>query len=96
MDGMPTLPPGKSNFARLIEALRRKNPRLNEFAAETLCHVGKPAVPLLAWEAAARGKQPDHRVRILDAIQRIGEPLDEAFFDLTILLGHPVERVRQA
>ena len=32
---------------------------------------------------------------IVDVIQRIAEPLDLAFFELTMLLGHPVERVRQ-
>ena len=95
MDGTPTLPPGKSRFARLIAALRRKDPHLNEYAAEMLCCVGQPVVSLLVWESVIRGKQPDHRVRILDVIQRIGKPLDEAFFALTMLLGHPVERVRQ-
>lgn len=95
MNGTAPLPPGRSKFEQLVAALGRKDPAMNEYAAEIFRRVGKPVVPLLVREAVCRGKQPDHRVRILDVIQRIGEPLDMAFFDLTMLLRHRVPRVRE-
>jgi len=95
MDGMAPLPPGRSRFEQLVAALGRKDPAMNEYAAEIFRRVGKPVVPMLVREAVCRGKQPDHRVRILDVIQRIGEPLDMAFFDLMMLLRHRVPKVRQ-
>ena len=91
MADLPPLPPGETKFAQLITALGRKDPRLREYATEILCRLGKQAVPMLVEEAAARGRQPDHRVRILDVVQRIGEPLDAEFFVVMLLLSHPVE-----
>ena len=100
MDGAPTLPPGNSNFESLIEALRRKDRDLNGYASEILYRLRKEmdphkqVVPMLVREACRSGKRPDHRIRILDVVQRIGEPLDaESFFDLTFLTGHRVPKV---
>jgi len=100
MNGAPTLPPGNSGFERLIEALRRKNRDLNGYASEILYRLRKEmdphkqVVPMLVREACCKGKQPEHRIRILDVVQRIGEPLDaESFFDLTFLTGHRVPKV---
>lgn len=94
MADIPRLAPGKTGFARLITALGRKDPRLNEMAAEILCRLGKQAVPMLVEEAIAKRKRPDHCVSILDVVQRIGEPLDEEFFVVMLMLRYPVERVR--
>ena len=86
MDGAPNLPPGNSNFESLIEALRRKDRDLNAYASEILYRLvkemdlHKKVVPMLVREACLKGKQPDHRIRILDVVQRIGEPLDAEFF----------------
>ncbi len=93
MDDSPTPPPGENKFQRLIEALRRKNPKLNASATEVFCEAGKVVVPLLVREALGPGKHPNHRIRILDVIQRIGEPLGVDFLDFTRLLRHPVQRV---
>ena len=95
MDGRAMLPPGDSDFERLIEALRRKDPELNAFASEVLYRAGNGGGPLLVREALGPGKHPDHRIRILDVIQRIGEPLGGEFLNLVTLLNHPVTRVRE-
>jgi hypothetical protein len=100
MDRVPALPPGNSSYGRLIEALRRKDPELNAYASEILVRLAtemglhKQLVRTLVQEACRKGKQPDHRIRILDVIQRIGEPLDaESFFDLMFLCHHRVPRL---
>ena len=93
MDDSPTLPPGENRFQQLIEALRRKDPKLNASAAEVFCVAGKVVVPLLVREALGPGKHPNHRIRILDVIQRIGGPLGVDFLDFIRLLRHPVQRV---
>jgi hypothetical protein len=49
---------------------------------------------MLVNEACRQGKQPDHRIRILNVVQRIGEPLDaDSFFDLMLLMQHRVPKV---
>lgn len=100
MDGAPTLPPGNSNYERLIEALRRKDRDLNAYASEILFRLGtemgqnKQLVPMLVRDACRNGRRPDHRIRILDVVQRIGEPLDaESFFDLMFLASHRVPKL---
>ena len=98
MDRFPDLPEGENNVDRMIQGLRRKAPLLNALCSEVLirAHVNSDAnlVPRLVSEAALPGKQPDHRVRILNVIQRIGEPLaPDDFFTMMGLTGHRVEKV---
>ena len=98
MDGTHRLPPGNNGFARLIEALRKKDPELNAFASDVFIRVrsetGTAVVPALVREACCKGKLPGHRIRILDVVQRIGEPLAaDAYFDLMHLAGHRVLKV---
>ena len=54
MADLPPLPPGETRFAQLITALGRKDPRVNERAAEMFCTVGKPVVSVLVQEAIAK------------------------------------------
>jgi hypothetical protein len=99
-DKFPHLPPGRSLTDRLVQGLRRSNPKLNAYCVLVLIRTHKESdtnlLPLLVVEAACSGKHPNHRVRILDVIQQIGEPLGpSAFFDLMLLASHPVEKVRE-
>ena len=59
----------------MIEWLRTKDKLKNETASSILCRVGEPVVEFLALEVIKPGMRPDHRVRLLDVIQRIGGPL---------------------
>lgn len=98
MDHYPELPEGKGSFDRMIQGLRRKDPELNTMCSGVLLRThteaGVNVVPRLVIEAASSGKQPGHRVRILDVIQRIGQPLGaDDFFTVMALASHHVEEV---
>lgn len=94
----PALPEGNSPFDRMIQGLRRKDPELNEICTDILVRLqtegGGNAVPRLLVEAMLPGRQPDHRIRILEVVRRIGAPLSaDDFFTAMALTSHPVERV---
>jgi len=56
--------------------------------------MGVNIITPLATEAALPGKRPDHRIRILNVIQRIGGTLDpDAFYTVSSLMNNPVDRV---
>lgn len=98
MDRYPDFPEGNSAFDKMIEGLRRKRPKLNELCADVLIRTHKEAganiVHPLVTEAALPGKHPNHRVRLLDVVQRIGEPLGpEDFFTVMHLANHQVDKV---
>lgn len=58
MNGMAPLPPGRSRFEQLVAALRRKDPRLNQYAAEILRLVGKPVVHFRLGYVAKMDERP--------------------------------------
>jgi len=79
----------------MIEWLRTKDKRKNEAAVSILCRVGEPVIEFLALEAVKPGRRPDHRVRLLDVIQRIGGPLSPAdHYRISSLLKHRAAKVR--
>lgn len=80
----------------VIEWLRTKNRRKNEAAESILCRLGKPVVEFLIREVLQPGKRPDHRVRLLNVIQRIGGPLGpEEYYGIRKLLAHEVTRISE-
>lgn len=94
----PKLPEGNNDFDRLIQGLRRKNLKLNAVCTEILVRsqteLGGNGVPRLLVEATLPGRQPDHRIRILEVLRRIGAPLSpDDFFTVMALTSHPVARV---
>lgn len=85
----------QGSLDRMIDWLRTKDKRKNETAASILCRAGEPVVEFLALEAIKPGKRPDHRVRLLDVIQRIGGPLGPAdHYRISSLLKHRAAKVR--
>ena len=101
MDG-PQLPPGDDYFERAIKALGRKDPELSAYAAEIFLRLAEQPgiahqiVPALVRAACGKGTRVDHRIRILDVIQRIGRPLNpNSFMDLTCLARLSGERVAE-
>jgi hypothetical protein len=98
MDRYPELPDGDSGFDKMINGLRRKDPKLNAICADLLIRsqteLGANIVHPLVNEAVLPGKHPNHRIRILDVVQRIGESLDpDDFFTVMLLANHQVEKV---
>ena len=94
----PKLPEGKNNFDRMIQGLRRKDPELNEICTDILVRAqtegGANGVPFLLVEAMLPGRKPDHRIRILEVVRRIGAPLSpDDFLMVMALTNHSVERV---
>lgn len=59
----------------LVGYLSTDNKERNELAAKVFIGAGAAVVPMLVREAVARGKRPQHRIRLLDIIARIGAPL---------------------
>jgi hypothetical protein len=94
MERFPDMPEGKNAFDRFVQGLRRKAPRLNEICTDLLVrcqteHGGNVVSPLLL-EVMLPGKQPNHRVRILEVVRRIGAPLSvDNFFTVMFLIKHP-------
>ena len=81
----------------LIQALRFKHQSLNALAIEFFGRIGTDAVPRLLLEASSRKNGPTHRVRVLQAIARIGavsDPLD--LMTLALLLLDQSAEVRSA
>ena len=88
--------PDTHRFEKLVKWLGLKDPQKNRAAVTLLSRLGRPGMELLVEEAAGPGKQPDHRVAILDVVARIGEPLGPTeFFTLQSMLRHKVPRVAE-
>ena len=80
----------------IMDALRVRDPRLNDLAAEVLTRSGARSVPCLALVATDAKNKPDHRVRALDVLARIGPPYGPELLDLTLLLRARNQSVRAA
>jgi hypothetical protein len=84
------------NFDRMIQWLDGEDEVNRERAVTILCQLGQPVVELLIQEAMATDKRPAHRLRILDIVQRIGEPLGVGgFLGILPLLQDPTPSIRQ-
>jgi hypothetical protein len=80
--------PDEEQFEVLLGWLATKHANRNAVAAAVLQRAGAAAVPRLILEAASSGKQPPHRLRILEVIERIEGPLEpNAFMDLMFVAG---------
>ena len=96
MEEMTQFVPDTHHFDKLVKWLSLKDPRKNHAAATLLSRLGRPGMELLVEEAAGPGKQPDHRIAILNVVVRIGEPLGpDEFFTLQSMLHHKVPRVAE-
>jgi hypothetical protein len=96
MEEMTESVPGTHYFDILVKWLGLNHPQKNRAAVTWLCRLDKPAVPLLVQEAIKPGKRSQHRVAILDVIERIGGPLGpDEMFGLQSLLRHSDPRVRE-
>ena len=71
-------------------------PGEDQKATSILLSIGQPVVEYLIKEAIKPGKQPEHRVRLLDLVRQIGRPLGvDEFFGLQQLLQDDSPAVRQ-
>ena len=80
----------------IMDALRVRDPRLNELAAEVLVRSGARSAPRLSLAAADAKNEPDHRVRVRDVRARIGPPYGPELLDLALLLRACNKLVRAA
>jgi hypothetical protein len=88
--------PQTNHFDRLVDDLRKKDPHKNQFAVDIFLRLGGAVVPLLVEEATGPGKQPAHRIRLLDVVQTIGVPLTALDYHHVFQLGrHRVRHVRK-
>jgi hypothetical protein len=96
MEDITRFVPDTNRFEKLIKWLGLKDPQKKRAAGTLLSRLGRPGMEVLVEEAAGPGKQPDHRVAILDVVARIGEPLGPTeFFTLQSMLRHKVPRVAE-
>jgi hypothetical protein len=80
----------------MLEALRVQNDRLNAVAIELLGRFGERPVRCLVLEATNRKNRPKHRLRVLQALQRIGANTDPAnFMDLFTLVRDSSAAIRR-
>lgn len=81
----------------LFHALRVTDASLNKNAAFVLSQLGGVPVPRLVLEAARRKNRVPHRLRLLAAIERIGQlsSADDVLL-LSILAADPNEQIRAA
>jgi hypothetical protein len=81
----------------MIQALRVGDDRLNALATEVVARFWPGIVRCLVLAAANRKHGPGHRVRLLQAIQRVGVISDPAnFFDVLSLTTDKRPEVRAA
>ncbi len=80
----------------VTRSLGARDERLNELAAEFLWRQGPRTLPTLLREAADAKNTPEHRVRVLNVINRIGPPYGSAALDMTVLLRDRNKGVREA
>jgi hypothetical protein len=80
----------------VLEALRVQNDRLNAVAIELFGRFGERQVRCLVLEATNRKNRPKHRLRILQAIQRIGGLSDfVSYVDFYTLVRDPNPAIRR-
>jgi hypothetical protein len=80
----------------MLEALRLQNDRLNTIAIELFGRMGEHLIRSLVLEATNRKNRPKHRLRILQAIQRIGGLSDVvSYIDFFTLVRDPNPAIRQ-
>src|SRR5262245_2152526 len=81
----------------MLAALRVQNESLNTIAIELFGRFGQDAVRHLILEAADRENPPTHRLRLLQALDRIGAVTDaRSFMDLNMLLHDRNPKIRDA
>lgn len=81
--------PGDGRFDTLVRWLGSKDRQKFQFAVITLCGLGQAAAMPLVIEATRPGKRSQHRIAILNLVQKIGGPLDpEDMFRVQDLLRH--------
>jgi hypothetical protein len=80
----------------VFELLRRKDKVLNALAVEAVAAIGKGFVPLLVAEAVT-SQQVDYQLRLLHAIEAIGDaPGTEEYCALVALSEHRNPRIQEA
>jgi len=80
----------------MLEALRVQNDRLNAIAIELFGRFGERPVRCLVLEATNRKNRPKHRLRVLQAIQRIGGLSDfVSYADFYTLVRDPNPAIRR-
>ena len=80
----------------MLEALRVQSDRLNAVAIELFGRFGDRPVRCLVLEATNRKNRPKHRLRILQAIQRIGGLPDfVSYVDFYTLVRDPNAAIRR-
>jgi len=95
-DELRRLPPEQVE-GTLFEWLSTKHARHNAAATLFLRYLEVRVTPRLVREAVAPGKQPAHRLRLLDVLELIAPPLDEPEFSelMIALCTIRSEKVRQ-
>jgi hypothetical protein len=90
-------PRGELLLDLLLAALRVDDEHLNALALELLGLFGEAPVRRLLREAANPKNRPAHRVRVLQAIRRIGPVTDlAAYLDLSVLAQDKYPGIRSA
>jgi hypothetical protein len=80
----------------MLEVLRVQNDRLNTIAIELFGRMGEHLMRRLVLEATNRKNRPKHRLRILQAIQRIGGLSDfVSYVDFYTLIRDPNPAIRR-
>jgi len=93
---LPEATLGPHYVDRLIAWLAGDDERKIMAATTLFCRIGEPATEFLALEAVRPGRRPHHIIRILDVVQRLGNPLGpDGFFSLQSLLQHGDPAVRE-
>lgn len=80
----------------MIQALRVRDDRLNTIATELLTRFGPLAVRDLVIDAVRTTNRPDHRVRALAVLARIGPSYGPDVMDLAVLLHERNATVQEA
>jgi hypothetical protein len=96
MDAKNPLSLTQGDIGVLVNWLGRNDPERSHIAHMVLCCMGPEVAPILVREAIRRGRNVQHRLVILDVMQRIGGPLgmDEILL-LQGMLGDRNPRIRR-
>jgi len=79
--------PWEQCFARLVSWLLGRSARHRELAIQILVRNGKASVSDLLRAAFAPRRPQQHRVRLLQVVEKIGQPLElNQFFDLLAMM----------
>ncbi len=88
--------PHSGDLDLMIAWLGGRDEEKVEKATTILLRIGQPVVEYLVQAAMKSGRRPEHRVRILDLVQQLGQPLGvDEFFRLQQLLQDHSPAVRQ-